>query len=216
MLDVVLKAGVIWINGKPRRGTLASEAPLTHINQRSRCRSMLGYNTWENAMYTRILVPVDGSHTSTRGLQEAVELAKSQRAALRIMHVVDESVLAMNPEAIVGTGELIDDIVAAGKHALKNAHALAERHGIKAETVMYENVAGRVAEVILDEAKKWHADLIVMGTHGRRGITHAVLGSDAERVVRSSPVPVLLVRAPETPAKHERAGSSKKAAAAHH
>ncbi|HSQ02971.1 MAG TPA: universal stress protein [Burkholderiales bacterium] len=173
-------------------------------------------------MYSRILVPVDGSHTSTRGLQEAVELAKSQGAALRLMHVVDESVLTMNPEAIVGTGELIDDIVAAGKQALKNAHALAERHGVKAETVMYENLAGRVAPLILDEAKKWRADLIVMGTHGRRGITHAVLGSDAETVVRSSPVPVLLVRAPDAPAKREhatgarQAGSSKKAAAPHH
>lgn len=173
-------------------------------------------------MYHRILVPVDGSHTSTRGLQEAVELAKSQGAELRLMHVVDESVLTLNPEAIVGTGELVDDIVKAGKQALRNAHALAERHGIKADTVMYENLAGRVAALILEEAKKWHADLIVMGTHGRRGITHAVLGSDAETVVRSSPVPVLLVRAPEPPARRTHAhssahaGGSKKAEATHH
>lgn len=173
-------------------------------------------------MYQRILVPVDGSHTSTRGLQEAVELAKSQGAVLRLMHVVDESVLTLNPEAIVGTGELVDDIVKAGKQTLKNAHALAERHGVKADGVMYENLTGRVAALILEEAKKWQADLIVMGTHGRRGITHAVLGSDAETVVRSSPVPVLLVRAPETPAKHAHtqsaahAGSSRKTAATRH
>jgi nucleotide-binding universal stress UspA family protein len=166
-------------------------------------------------MYQRILVPVDGSRTSTRGLQEAVELAKSQGAELRLMHVVDESVLTMNPEAIVGTGELIDDIVEAGKQALKNARALAERHGVKAETVMYENLVGRVAPLILDEAKKWNADLIVMGTHGRRGITHAVLGSDAESVVRSSTVPVLLVRSPQTTARHAHESGSKKAAAKH-
>ncbi len=171
-------------------------------------------------MYRRILVPVDGSHTSTRGLQEAVELAKSQGAQLRLMHVVDESVLTLNPEAIVGTGELLDDIVNAGKQALKNAHALAERHRVSADTVMYENIAGRVAPLILEEAKKWHADLIVMGTHGRRGITHAVLGSDAETVVRSSPVPVLLVRAPEVAAKHAPASThsrgSKKMPATRH
>ena len=171
-------------------------------------------------MYQRILVPVDGSHTATRGLQEAVELAKSQGAELRLMHVVDESVLTLNPEAIVGTGELVDDIVNAGKQALKNARALAERHGVKADTVMYENLTGRVAALVLEEAKKWHADLIVMGTHGRRGITHAVLGSDAETVVRSSPVPVLLVRAPEVVAKHahtdSRAHASRKTAPTRH
>lgn len=66
--------------------------------------------------------------------------------------------------------------------------------GVKAEAVMYENLSGRVADLILKEARKWRADIIVMGTHGRRGIGHALLGSDAEAVVRSSPAPVLLVR----------------------
>ncbi|HEX2099233.1 MAG TPA: universal stress protein, partial [Candidatus Synoicihabitans sp.] len=59
-----------------------------------------------------------------------------------------------------------------------------------------DNFTGRVAGVIVQEAKTWGADLIVMGTHGRRGIRHAVLGSDAEAVVHAAPVPVLLVRAP--------------------
>jgi nucleotide-binding universal stress UspA family protein len=52
-----------------------------------------------------------------------------------------------------------------------------------------------VADVIVENAKKWRADLIVMGTHGRRGITRVVMGSDAEGVVRNTPVPVLLIRA---------------------
>jgi nucleotide-binding universal stress UspA family protein len=147
-------------------------------------------------MYKRILAPVDGSHTSTRGLQEAVRLAKDCRARLRILHVVDESVLTMNPEALAGSGELIDDLVDSGKRVLKNAKILADRHGVKTETAMYENLSGRVADVILDEARKWRADLIVMGTHGRRGISHALLGSDAETVARSASVPLLLVRAP--------------------
>jgi nucleotide-binding universal stress UspA family protein len=151
----------------------------------------------EFGMYKRILAPVDGSHTSTLGLQEAVRLAKTCRARLRILHAVDESVLTMNPEALAGSGELIDDLVDSGKKALKNAKTLADRHGVKAETAMYENLSGRVADFILDEARKWRADLIVMGTHGRRGISHALLGSAAETVVRSAPVPVLLVRAPK-------------------
>lgn len=144
-------------------------------------------------MYKRILAPVDGSHTSTRGLREAVQLAKAHRAKLRLLHVVDESVLTLGPEA-VGGGDFIDALIDAGKHTIRNARALAERHGVKAETTMYENLSGRVADLILDEARKWRADIIVMGTHGRRGLSHVLLGSDAETVVRSSAVPVLLVR----------------------
>jgi nucleotide-binding universal stress UspA family protein len=147
-------------------------------------------------MYKRILAPVDGSHTSTLGLEEAVRLAKDHRAKLRIVHVVDESVLTLNLETIDLLGNLSDGFVASGKKTLKNARALAGRHGVKAEGVMYENLTGRVADFILKEAQKWRADIIVMGTHGRRGINHALLGSDAETVVKSSAVPVLLVRAP--------------------
>ena len=149
-------------------------------------------------MYKRILAPVDGSHTSTRGLKEAVQLAKDHQAKLRLVHVVDESALTLNPEAMGGTGELIDSLINslidAGKQTLKNARTFANRHGVKAEAVMHENLAGRVADLILREARKWHADVIVMGTHGRRGISHMILGSDAETVVRSAAVPVLLVR----------------------
>lgn len=147
-------------------------------------------------MYKRILAPVDGSRTSNLGLKEAVHLAKDHHAKLRIVHVVDESVLALNLETINLLGNLSDGFIANGKKTLRNAHALADRHGVKAETVMYENLTGRVADFILKEAQKWRADIIVMGTHGRRGINHALLGSDAETVVKSSAVPVLLVRAP--------------------
>ena len=65
--------------------------------------------------------------------------------------------------------------------------------GLKASTVLAENTGGRVADALIAEAKRWHADLIVMGTHGRRGVKRALLGSDAELVIRYSPVPVLLV-----------------------
>jgi nucleotide-binding universal stress UspA family protein len=159
-------------------------------------------------MYKRILAPVDGSHTSTRGLQEAVQLAKDHRAKLRLMHVVDESVLTLNPEAFSGTGEFMDALIDGGKQTLKKARALADRHGVKAEAVMYENFTGNVADVILKEVQKWRADVIVMGTHGRRGISHAILGSDAEAVVRASPVPVLLVRG--APAKKRRPAAARK------
>jgi nucleotide-binding universal stress UspA family protein len=59
---------------------------------------------------------------------------------------------------------------------------------------MVESIGGVAAELILDQAKEWHADLIVMGTHGRRGIFRLAMGSDAEQVVRGATIPVMLIR----------------------
>ncbi len=148
-------------------------------------------------MYQRILVPVDGSHTSTLGLQEAIRIAIDQRARLRIVHVVDELVVAQNFDGFINTGELLNALRDAGKKALQNALALARKHDLKAEASLFESLGGRVAEIIVKEARKWRADLIVMGTHGRRGVTRMVLGSDAEAILRVTPVPVLLVRSPD-------------------
>jgi nucleotide-binding universal stress UspA family protein len=148
-------------------------------------------------MYQRILVPVDGSHTSTLGLQEAVRIAIDQRARLRLISVVDEYVVTQNFEGFFNSGDLLDALRDAGKRAIHNALALTRKHDLKAESALFETMGSRVSDVILREAKKWKADLIVIGTHGRRGINRMVLGSDAEAVLRSAPVPVLMVRSPE-------------------
>jgi nucleotide-binding universal stress UspA family protein len=68
--------------------------------------------------------------------------------------------------------------------------------GVAVETVLLGARGNRVADLIVKQAKKWHADLIVLGTHGRRGVARVLMGSDAEIVVRETPVPVLLVRSP--------------------
>jgi len=149
-------------------------------------------------MYQRILVPVDGSHTSSLGLQEAIRIAIDQRARLRIVHVIDELVVAQNFDGyFANTGDLLESLRDAGKKALQNALALASKRGLKAESALFESLGGRISEIIVKEAKKWRADLIVMGTHGRRGVTRMVLGSDAEAILRVTPVPVLLVRSPD-------------------
>jgi nucleotide-binding universal stress UspA family protein len=147
-------------------------------------------------MYRRILVPVDGSHTSTLGLQQAVRLAKNEKTQLRLVHVVDEFIITQDFGSFVNAGDLIDSLHDAGKKILRNALALTHRHGINAQGALYETMGLRVADVLLREAKKWKADLIVMGTHGRRGINRMMLGSDAETVLRTSSVPVLMVRSP--------------------
>ena len=90
--------------------------------------------------------------------------------------------------------DLMDKLRDNGKGILNEASEQARMSGVKVESVLRESAERRVSDMILDEAKTWAADLIVMGTHGRRGLSHLALGSDAESVVRNSPVPVLLVR----------------------
>jgi nucleotide-binding universal stress UspA family protein len=149
----------------------------------------------EAAMYERILVPVDGSDTAKRGLLEAIRLSKALGGSvLRLVHIVDDSALALNPETGIAAGPLVEDFAEGGKEILEEARALAAAQGINAETVLHENFTGRVADLIVDEARKWHAELIVMGTHASGGIRHAVMGSDAEAVLHGAEVPVLLVR----------------------
>lgn len=152
-------------------------------------------------MYGRILVPVDGSPTSDKGLQEAIKIAKALGSTLRVVHVVDE--LVVDYSGIGGTnyyysGDLIEGLREIGKKILANAEAVVRKSGLEPEAVLLEAIGGPSSRLILAQAKEWPADLIVMGTHGRRGIRRLALGSDAEHVLRSSPTPVLLVRsAPE-------------------
>jgi nucleotide-binding universal stress UspA family protein len=89
---------------------------------------------------------------------------------------------------------VLESMKRGGQQILDRAAKLAAARGTRPETELRENVTGRIADVLIDRAKRWRADLIVMGTHGRRGVNRLVLGSAAELVVRNSPVPVLLVR----------------------
>jgi nucleotide-binding universal stress UspA family protein len=146
------------------------------------------------AMYKKILVPIDGSPTSKRGLGEAIRLAKHHKAKMRLIHVVNEFVVTPTLES----GRYVDDIQQSfredGRRLLKKAEGLVRKHGLTVDSVMFEVVGVHAAGIIVAQAKKWRADIIVIGTHGRRGVLRLVMGSDAEEVVRTSPVPVLLVR----------------------
>ena len=149
-------------------------------------------------MYQRILVPVDGSPTSNAGLAEAMKLAKLTGAQLRLLRVVDDMPFLMSPE---GYGAMAADVLAllreAGEGMLQRARTLASDSGIAVDTVLFDGLGGRLCDRVAEQAKDWHADLIVLGTHGRRGVSRVLLGSDAEQVLRTAPVPVLLVRAGE-------------------
>jgi nucleotide-binding universal stress UspA family protein len=145
-------------------------------------------------MYKKLLVPVDGSSTSQLGLVEAIRLAKQLKASLRIVHVVDEFVADSTMGPAMYYDKWVEALREGGKKTLADAQVFAKRHDCEPEAVLVETIGRRAADVIIEQVKQWPADLIVMGTHGRRGLRRLVMGSDAELVVRSSPVPVLLVR----------------------
>ena len=147
-------------------------------------------------MYQRILVPVDGSPTSNAGLAEAIKMAKLTGARLRLLHIVDEMPFVMSGE---GYGAMAGDVLAllreAGEKILEEARAQVKDSGIAVDTALFDGFAGSLCDRIAQQVEDWHADLIVLGTHGRRGTKRLLIGSDAEQVLRTASVPVLLVRA---------------------
>lgn len=139
-------------------------------------------------MYDRILVPVDGSEPSERAVSEAINLARSFDADLVFLYVVDVEAVSIDSYA----GDVLERLEAHGKEAVANAEERADDAGVTAVTVVREGIPHRV---ITDVANEEDASMVVMGTHGRTGLGHVLLGSVTERVIRSSPVPVLTVRA---------------------
>ena len=148
-------------------------------------------------MYHRILVPLDGSATAERGLREAIGLAAEQKARLSLLHVADNFPMLVEMSSVTNYQEMLNELRRYGEDVLAKAKRAAADAGVQADTLLREVTQGRIADVIIDETKKTGCGLIVMGTHGRRGFSRLALGSEAERVVRSSTVPVLLVRLDE-------------------
>jgi nucleotide-binding universal stress UspA family protein len=153
-------------------------------------------NDWIPAMHSRILVYLDSCPASLRGLDEAVRLAVLEGAALRLMHVVDASRLRLGDGVIaVRDADLIPCMEEAAIQMLQQARERAAATGIATQTLLLTVQAARTADVIIEQAWAWNADLIVAGTHGgSRGLGPALRDG--------SPIPVLLVHA----ARAEEAG----------
>ncbi|MCP9886379.1 universal stress protein [Cyanobium sp. ATX 6A2] len=143
-----------------------------------------------------LLVPTDGSEISARAVHQAVDLAAALGARVRFLHVQNNY-----PISLVGVGELVEAstiealVEAAGKRAeaiLQEAVAVADKAGVLAERAVLMNPLPHKA--ILEEASATGADLIVMGSHGRRGLEGLLLGSETQRVLLGSSTPVLVVR----------------------
>ena len=155
--------------------------------------------------FTRILVPVDFSPHADRGFRYGATLAQRLGATLALLHVVEDPFVtgAWNSEIVVANvPELLDNLMADAQRRLAMLKESAATMGVTADTAV---VIGRPAQAIVDHATEGGFDLIVMGTHGRTGLSHAVMGSVAERVLRKAPCPVLTVRAAEPQAKRTAA-----------
>ncbi len=150
----------------------------------------------------RILVPTDFSDCSQRGIEYAISLAKDFQAQIFLLHVMELPVYGldlslMHPRAIMSVRHKLMEMMQQWVDQLKN-------QGVEVEGNF---VTGVPSIEILEAAKKHEADLIVMGTHGRTGLAHIMLGSTAERVIQRARCPVLTVKAikaaPEPAGKEE-------------
>lgn len=142
-------------------------------------------------MFERILVPVDGSPTSNKALTQALQLARERGGTVRLMHSIDElmygEMYGLNPNVMNTLREGAVKILA-------DALEIAKAAGVEADTRLVDEPAQRLGVSVCKEAEQWRADSIVVGTHGRRGLSRLVLGSGADQIIRASTLPVLTIR----------------------
>lgn len=151
-------------------------------------------------MYQNILIALDGSPVSAPALAEAVRMA-APSAVLRVMTVVENPMWGVPLEqgVLYDVEGLRQTLLQSAREVLGRAEADLAARGVKAETRLVDLFESNhsLAGAILAEAEAWPAEVIVMGTHGRRGIKRLLMGSVAEAVVRDAQCPVLLVHHPE-------------------
>jgi nucleotide-binding universal stress UspA family protein len=141
--------------------------------------------------FRKILVPVDGSSTSGKALDYALQLAKDNQSQVRALHAIDELGYLSGYEY---SGELMDAARKSASEVLQKAVLAAQAKGVPLDTRLVDQPGQRLGQTVADEAAGWGADLVVVGTHGRRGVGRVLMGSGAEQIVRMAPVAVLTVR----------------------
>lgn len=148
------------------------------------------------ADWKRICCPVDFSDASRAALEVAADLARRNGATLTLLHAYPIPGYTLPDGSVVASPNMMQELAAAAEQHLADWRAEAERLG--AAGAKTEKVVGEPAREIVAWAGANGADLLVLGTHGRTGFEHALLGSVAERVVRKAACPVLTVRPPRT------------------
>lgn len=149
-------------------------------------------------MFQRLLVPVDGSEASHHALSIAIGLARDTGGHLHLIHVVEDAAyLAGYDPSGAAAGELYKATRDAGERILQEAEVIVKTAGLAVEAELVDRFGDRLPQAVADAAQRWKADLIVVGTHGRRGMSRLMLGSGADQIIRMAPVPVLVARQPD-------------------
>ena len=138
-----------------------------------------------------ILVPTDFSEYADYALDYAIELAKTLQARLTVLYVLHLSSLALGDAPPAVLDDTLKAMETNAQQRTQMALARVQQAGLQGESAIVEGIP---FQTIIETAERRDVDLIVMGTHGRTGLTHALMGSVAERVVRLAPCPVLVTR----------------------
>jgi len=146
-------------------------------------------------MYQHIIAAIDDSDTSARAIREAVALANSSGAELTLVHAVDEALFAHFTHTTLANRDAVEAaLINEGKSILDNAAQIALDAGMTAKTRLltsrHESTSDQINQVIVET----NADLLVVGSHGRRGVQRLILGSVAERLLKKVSISVLIVR----------------------
>jgi nucleotide-binding universal stress UspA family protein len=142
--------------------------------------------------FHRILIPVDGSPTSNKALVAALQIARDAGGRVRLVHQVDVLSYLTGFEA---SAVVLEEIRKGTRRVVSAAFEIANAAGVPTETSIIDQPGETLGDAVAREAREWKADLVVIGTHGRRGVQRLLLGSGAEQVIRLAPVPVLVIRA---------------------
>lgn len=147
-------------------------------------------------MYERILVAVDGGDSADLAMTQAIGMARAFHADIKLLYVVDDSEF-FDTAGMADTAMVLSQLVQGGERALDLAAERCSQAGVTCIKELVERPLGRgnISETIVERADTWPADLIVMGTHGRRGMRRVIMGSVSEGVVAQTSKPVLLIRA---------------------
>ena len=143
--------------------------------------------------FKRILVPCDGSQVSTQALVSGLQIARDGGGRVRVLHVLDQIDYLAGGYEYAGAA-VLEELQRQSRKVLEDAAAICQSAGVPYDTVLVDEPGSRLGDKVADQALAWDADLVVVGTHGRKGLSRAILGSGAEQIVRFAPVSVLVVR----------------------
>ena len=163
-----------------------------HYNNLSDNSNKLYYSERVLNMFKKICVPIDNSDISDKVLNEALDLAKSSGAQVRVIHVVNLEQITFGIE-MVGVAELKDTLLEIANKLLGHVHEVIAAKGVNAEAALLENYGSDLASVIIEDAKQWGADVFILGSHHLGSLSHFITGGVAEDIAHDSDIPILLI-----------------------